>query len=347
MKVEAARDAAKSWVAENACRTEGFVGAYFSGSTVDMDGNAELPSDSDVDVIVVLDRDEAPMKPGKFRYEGVLLEATYLSANDLASPEKVLADYHLAGGFRRDTLIADPSGRLKELQTAVSRHFADSKWVRRRCGHARSRIEQGLRGLDVNAPLPDRAMAWLFPTGVTTHVLLAAATRNPTVRLRYLAARKTLERYGQSGMYPELLELLGCAQLSEGRVAQHLSRLEQTFDAAAGAAKTPFFFSSDITAAARPVAIDGIRMRIAAGDYREAVFWIAATFARCHKILAADDPAQDRALLPAFEELLDDLGVATDRELHRRADAVLRYLPKLWACAEAIIAANPEIRVSE
>jgi hypothetical protein len=27
--------------------------------------------------------------------------------------------------------------------------------------------------------------AWLFPTGVTCHVLLVAALRNPTVRLRY------------------------------------------------------------------------------------------------------------------------------------------------------------------
>lgn len=107
------------------------------------------------------------------------------------------------------------------------------------------------------------------PTSVTTHVLLVAALRNPTVRLRYLAARDVLADYGQVGLYPELLRLLGCAQLTRQRVQQHLRELTRTFDAAAAVAKTPFFFSSDITALARPIAID-------------------ATFARCHKILAAD-----------------------------------------------------------
>jgi hypothetical protein len=51
--------------------------------------------------------------------------------------------------------------------------------------------------------------AWLFPTGVTTHVLLTADLRNLTVRLRYPAVRELLVAYGQPEFYEELLALLG------------------------------------------------------------------------------------------------------------------------------------------
>lgn len=150
--------------------------------------------------------------------------------------------------------------------------------------------------------------------------------------------------YGHSGLYAELLELLGCARMPSRRVERHLDELTRTFDAAAAVARTPFFFSTDITAAARPIAIDGSRGLIRAGLHREAVFWIAATFARCHKILEADAPAQlQRSLLPAFESLIADLGVATAQARDQRADQVVRFLPKLWDTAEAIMRENPDI----
>lgn len=74
------------------------------------------------------------------------------------------------------------------------------------------------------------------------------------------------------------------------RGQHHLRELATTFDATVQVAKTPFFFSSDITPTARPIAIDGSQRLIDSGDHHEAVFWIIATFARCHTILAADAP---------------------------------------------------------
>jgi hypothetical protein len=44
--------------------------------------------------------------------------------------------------------------------------------VRRRCQHAERRIVDGLGRLDASGPFHDQVTAWLFPTGVTTHVLL-------------------------------------------------------------------------------------------------------------------------------------------------------------------------------
>jgi hypothetical protein len=303
-----------------------------------------MPSASDIDIVIVTAKAEPPLKLGKFIYCGTLVEATYLSWNQLASVEEVLMSYHLAGSFRVDTIIADPTGHLRTLQTQVSSRFAELVWVRRRCENARQRIENGLRAIDTSAPFHDLVTAWLFPTGVTTHVLLVAALRNPTVRLRYLAARDVLMEYGHAGFYPDLLKLLGCDHLSPQRVQHHLDELARTFDAAAAAAKTPFFFSTDITATARPIAIDGSRELIRAGYHREAVFWIVATFARCHKILAADAPLDlQRALAPAFDALIADLGITSTGDLIRHAGDVIQFLPRLWETTEALLFSNPGI----
>ncbi|KRE36727.1 hypothetical protein ASG85_08740 [Paenibacillus sp. Soil724D2] len=347
MKVGSARTAAAKWVMHHASLEACFHGAYFSGSTVGLPDDAELSAASDIDVVIVTTHAEPPLKLGKFVYDGILLEATYLSWNELASVDEVLTSYHLASSFRVDSIIADPTGHLRRLQTQVSRHFAERVWVRRRCENARQKIENALQAIDTSAPFHDLVTAWLFPTGVTTHVLLVAALRNPTVRLRYLAARDVLTKYGHADLYPDLLKLLGCAHLTPQRVEHHLDKLALAFDTAAAVAKTPFFFSTDITATTRQIAIDGSRELIRAGCHREAVFWIVATFARCHKILVADaSPDLQRLFAPDFEAIIVDLGITSTDSFIRRAEDVMQFLPKLWETTEAILFANSGI-VSE
>jgi hypothetical protein len=344
MNVGLARATAARWVARHARDDAGFRGAFFSGSTTWLPDDAELPPASDVDVVVVTAGDDPPPKLGKLRYGGILLEVTYLSVDQLASAEEVLASYHLAGSFRVDTIIDDPTGHLRRLHAQVARGFAQRPWVRRRCEDARRKIERRLQAIDGSAPFHDQVSSWLFPTGVTTHVLLVAALRNPTVRLRYLAAREVLADYGHTDVYPELLDLLGCTALGRRRVQDQLRELARTFDATAAVVRTPFSFSGDVTPAARPVAIDGSQELIDRGDHREAVFWIVATYARCHKILAADAPPDLRvAHTPAFRSAVADLGITSTDDLLRRAGDVLRYLPRLWAATEAILSANPDV----
>ncbi|MCS7464913.1 hypothetical protein N0M98_33055 [Paenibacillus doosanensis] len=344
MNVGSAKKAAADWVTNHASRTEGYRGAYFSGSTAVLPDEAELPASSDVDVMIVTAEAAPPLKPGKFIHRDALLEASYISWHQLASAEEVLTNYHLANGFRTNTIIADPTGHLHSLQAEVSRLFARRPWVRRRCLNVREKIENGLRAIDTAAPLHDLLTSWLFPTGVTTHLILVAALRNPTVRLRYLAAREVLESCGQESLYLELLELLGCAHLTAERTERHLDELARTFDAAAAASRTPFFFSSNISPASRPIAIDGSRELIRRGFHREAIFWIAATFARCHKILAADAPREQQQLLPAFEAVIADLGIRSREDFLSRAAEGIGFLPRLWEAAESIMANNAEIQ---
>ncbi|MFC4103449.1 hypothetical protein [Paenibacillus xanthanilyticus] len=345
MKIGQARAAAEEWVHLHASKTAGFAGAYYSGSTVGRPDDEELPSASDVDIVIVIEAEQPPMKPGKFRYRETLLEATYLAASQLASADQVLASYHLAGSFRTDAIIADPTGRLGVLQTEVARRFHDYGTVRMRCQEAHDRVHNGLRAIDADAPLHDLATSWLFPTGIMAHIPLVAALRNPTVRLRYAAAREALADYGCEAMYDKLLTQLGCAGWSPDQTMRHLRQLEQTFDAAAEAAKTPFFFSSDIAEAAKPIVIDGSIALIRAGMHREAVFWIAATFARCHKIMAADAERElQETHLPAFRSLLADLGLHDKSDFLTRAEQSLRTLPELWEAVETMLLTNPEIR---
>lgn len=344
MKVGAAKAAAAEWVMQHASKEEWFQGAYFSGSTVEMPNDAELSTSSDVDIVVVTALDNPPPKLGKFLYNGALLEVTYLSWNQLSSAEEVLTNYHLAGSFQVNTIIADPTGRLRQLQSQVSQHFAEELWVRRRCENVMKKIENGLRSIDTSAPFYDQVTSWLFPTGVTTHVILVAALRNPTVRRRYVAAREVLMEYGHLDFYSNLLELLGCTHMTPQRVEEYLDELARTFDAAVTVAKTPFFFSTDITTIARPIAIDGSRELIRTGYHHEAVFWIVATFARCHKILAADAPSElQRAFTPAFENIVDDLGITSTNDIICRSEDVIRFLPRLWEIAEDILLKNPDI----
>ncbi len=344
MIVRQAKEIARQWVLEEGVQTPGIVGAYFNGTVTALPAEAELPPTSDLDLMLVLDGPEPPVKPGKFSYQGVMLEVSYLPAEQVRSAEYVLGQYHLAGSFRYPSVILDPTGRLTDLNTAVGRDFARREWVVRRCQHARDRILSNLESIRADAPFPDQVTAWLFATGVTTHLPLVAGLQNPTVRTRYLAARTLLAQYGKLDFYEELLELLGCATVSQNQARRHLAAMTEAFDAAIPVVRTPFFFAADLSQDARPVAIDGSRDLIERGDHREAVFWLVATYARCQHVFLADAPALAEQFAPGFAALVGDLGIHSFADLRQRAVQARGFLPRLWSETEAIIAANPDVQ---
>jgi hypothetical protein len=348
MLAKEAKDVARQWVIEEAGKAPGFSGAFYAGSTIWLPDDAVFPPTSDVDVWVVLDDPDPPDKPGKFIYRDVILEVSYLPKDQLRSPEQILGDYHMAGSFRTPSIISDPSGRLTELQAAVSRDFAKRRWVYKRCEHARNRVLRNLRSLDESQPFHDQVTAWLFAAGVTTHVLLVAGLKNPTVRQRYVAARELLADYYRLDFYETLLEMLGCARISRGCVEHHLAALADAFDATKAVVKTPFFFAPDISDIARPIAIDGSRELIERGYHREALFWMVATYSRCQKVLHHDAPVemQDR-FSPGYRQLLGDLGIASYADLQERSAQIKGLLPRVWEVAEDIMAANLGIEDSE
>ena len=339
-----AKAAAARWVENDAAQTPGFAGAFLHGSIVGVAVDTALAPSSDVDVMVVRDGSMADVKPGKFVFSGVVLDVTDLSWDELGSAEDVLGQYHLAGSFRYPSVLADPTGRLRPLNLAVAREFARRDWVRRRCADAMARIERNLVGSATADEWHDRVTAWLFGTGVMTHVLLVAGLRNPTVRTRYAAAGDLMRRYGRLEDFETLLVLQGSAGLTRAQVEGHLAGLAEVFDVAAKAIRTPVFFATDISPDARVIAIDGSQELIERGEHREAVFWIVATYARCLSILSRDAaPEVYERFRPGFDALLADLGIEGDADLAMRAVEVRAALPWLLGVAEDVMDLNPEI----
>ena len=339
-----AKNVARQWVDQEVSKAPGFRGAFFHGSANWLSDQADLPSTSDLDVMVVFDEDAASIRTGKLVHGDVLLEISRFSSEQLRSPEVVLSDYRLAGSFHVASVIADPSGQLSDLQAAVAKDYAKRSWVRARCEHARDNVLKHLGSSNESAPFHDQVTAWLFGTGVTTHVLLVAGLKNPTVRSRYQAARELLADYGRLDFYETFLGLLGCAQISRTHVENHFDAMTDAFDAAKIAIKTPFFFASDITDIARPVAIDGTRELIERGFHREAVFWLVATYSRCQQVFYQDASNEIQQRFDrGYRDLLADLGIDSPEDLAPRSQQVREFLLQLMEVSEAIMDANPEI----
>lgn len=344
MRAQAARSIARQWLAREIVARPGFCGALWHGSVLDLPNDAPLDPSTDLDLIVVFDEPPEGLRRGKHPVDGALLDITVLPWSDIRDPDTVLANHQLAPSFRSPELLADPDGALAHLRDSVAREFNRREWVERRVERAVRKVRDFLDCIDPGTPFAGSVMSWLFGTGVTTHVLLVAGLRNPTVRKRYIAARELLRDVGMPGMHEELLRMLGSASLSPDQASRHLAALKPAFDATASTIRTPlFFFASDLSPAARPIAIGGSLAMIAAGDHREAMFWIAATWARCMQVFHADAPALEARFDSAFRAMLADLGIRSVEDMQARAAEVRTALPHLQSVAGAIMDTTPEI----
>jgi hypothetical protein len=344
MNAGEARNAAQHWINAEAAPVPGFHGAFLHGSIVGLPPDTELPPTSDVDIIAVFDTPEPAVRSGKFLYQNCLLEVTPLPAVLFATPEAVLENYPLAGSLRAPGILADPTGHLQSLHEGVAREFAKRFWVERRATNAFEKVRNMVRSLKEDAPLHDQTNTWLFGAAITTHVLLVAGLQNPTVRRRYATVRDLLTRYGKPEVQETLLELLGVAHWTREQVEYHLDAMTDAFDAAKTLRRSPYRFASDLSDVARPISVDGSRDLIAQGYHREAVFWIAATFARCQWVFHYDAPESVREPHERrFHELLTDLGTDSFAERQARCERIEAYLPALWETAQFVLDTNHEI----
>lgn len=338
MRAGDARLIGRQWVERHLAARPGFRGALWHGSLLDVADDAPLPAGSDLDLLILHSQPIDDLRPGKRLVEGVLLDATPLRWENVSNPGQVLANHHLAPSFNRRRLLADADGEVRRLCDQISAEFPRRQWIERRCQSAVSLIHQHLERLDPAAPFVQNVMSWLFGTGITTHVLLVAGLRNPTVRRRYVAARSLLDELQMPQAYAELLDLLGSRAIDATAVRRHLDALAEAFDAAVEAIRSPFPFASDLTRAARPIAIDGSRAMIDAGDHREAMFWIAVTWTRCMQVFEADAPDLLGRFDPNYRAMLADLGIRSPADVQQRGAAVeAYYLPRLDAIKAAIM----------
>lgn len=343
MQAGTARDIARRWVEETASRLTGYRGALWHGSIISIPDDAPLQPTSDIDIVLIVDDPASQPKVGKVESDGVLLDVSYVAWDEISSPDRVLENHSLAPTLRNPEIIADPAGAIARIQHEVAANFARRVWVERRCESVRDRIVRNFGSLDPARPFPDLVSAWLFGTGLTTHVLLVAGLCNPTVRKRYLAVRELLEDYGHVEWYGDLLDLLGCTGMTRTQAERHLATLAEAFDAAIPVVRTPFFFASDITEPGRRISLDGSRDLIESGNHRESVFWLVATYARVQTIFHHDAPELEERHAPGFHELLDDIGITSLADMERRGGEVEAFLPRLMERAQVIMDETPEI----
>lgn len=332
-----AKIAARAWATNLASDMPGYCAAFVAGSTAGLPDSSLLPTWSDTDVMVVRD-DAGSTKAGKFVFKGVLLDGTILARDSLADIESVLGQYHLAHALAAGEAIDDPTGWLTEIQRVVGREYPRRRWVEARCANARESVTSGFQALSASSSLAEQAQAWVFPTGVMTHILLVAGLRNPTVRRRYEAVRDLLAEHGQLGLHEQLLESLGSRRMTKDQVGRHLDAVTRMFDAAALAPANSYRFSSDVSQIARPISIDGSWDMIERGYHREAVFWLIVTGSRAlQKLAYGAGPEAASRFEPEFASLLSDLGIDTFDDVLPRREHALNLLPEVWRVARQIM----------
>ncbi len=339
MIVREARAIAREWVEQYGPRFLGFCGAYLSGSFLQAPEDDIWPETSDIDIVIIIEDKPPEIKPGKFQYGGVLLEVSLIHKGEYTSLKHILSTHYLAYALHIDGIINDPHGFLKPLHLEVKEQYAKDFWMRKRCQFIIAHIRDSIAHFNRNAPFHEQVTGWLFPTGIATFPILAAALKNCTVRKRYTAARMVLEAYGLMEFYPPLIRLLTGDIFKVSSLPGHLRELETTFDLACKTTgpSVHYPFRSDISFSSRPVALDGSRDLIESAYPMEAVFWMAATFARCHAILFMDAPELHHQRLPAFQAFMSGLGISGPEEMDRRNEALLAFLPEIERIADTII----------
>ncbi|MDQ2683763.1 MAG: hypothetical protein M3Y37_09580, partial [Chloroflexota bacterium] len=299
---------------------------------------------SDVDVLVVPHPGAEVPARAKHVEAGLALDVSTIDRSELEPADRILGTYHLAGSLRSArSILYDPQGWLTNNQRMVEAGFDDPRWVRTRYEGAIRRIESNLRHLETAESLEARVIGWLFAAGITTHVLLVAGLRNPTVRSRYVATRSMLAELGHPEMYAPLIDLLDPPKCGPTWVGMYIDSLEIVFDRARHLRKTWFHFAPDISQSGRVGEIDAARELVRAGHHREAMFWIGVTAARCTLILNTDvDDSPGARHNKLLAELAYGFRIKHEDHVANRADELRSMIPRLRADAEALIADRQE-----
>jgi hypothetical protein len=75
------------------------------------------------------------------------------------------------------------------------------------------------------------------------------------------------------------------------------------------------------------------------------LFGFLVTHTWCQTALYNDAPSSlQEQFKPAYQHLMSDLGITSPAALQQRHAQVRDSLPRVWELAQAIMAANPDIR---
>ena len=347
MLAHEARGLASDWLFANCVGAPGFIGAFLSGSVAWMKPEASVSKASDIDLVVVFEDSDQPPGSGKRAWKQAVLEIKYLTLDAIADVEAVLSDYHLAGALWRNAVLADPTGKIAKITHEIGNEFTKACWVRRRMAQVRDRAHQRVARFRDADELHDRVTTFFFGAGLCPHMILVADLANPTIRRRYAASQPVLKRYRRLDYHERLLTTLGSRTWSRQVAERHLADVTAAFDLACSITRSPYRFASDMSLAARPMAIDGSSEMIQSGFPREAAFWLITVMSRSRAVITMDGSADQLAWFDTvYWRLLQALGISDENAMDMRANEASNDIADCWTlCCEMLTSAvSPEGR---
>lgn len=345
MLVKDAKQVVRNWVESEVSKIDGYSGAFIFGSVNWMKDDDEFPSSSDVDVRIVLDLDELPISFKKEKYNDVLIDVSYVSLATIQSPEDVLSNYPMAPHFTQDCIIADPHEYLERVRDVVSKEYPRRKWVEKRVNAVKQwQLDSIEQFLNKAAPLHDQVFAWLYGSGMFSHIFLVADLKNPTVRKAHAASGDVLKHYGKQAFHEKTLNLIGSADMTMNQVQALLDNCAEAFDSAKEVRKTEFFGDTIITDMGRPTAIGGIQELIDKGYHREAVYWLIVIHTWCQKILYNDAPPDIQAeFMPKYDAFMQAIGIQSTDDIDKKIEQIKELTDEAYSIADYIMKQNTDI----
>ncbi len=259
---------AGEWVERHGSQTPGFCGAHLTGGINTMLPDALFPLYRDVDLIIVLrEGGKSTEENLELAYRGLILECGVKGLEEYRSPERVLANPHIAHDFTTDSVLSDPTGLLAKTQGVVTKEFARLRWVLARCDYEKRRALGHLEELgQVDSPLAALTQLWRFAEFLAGSIAVAHL-RPPTHRKCLVLMRELLREQDRLDLQEEVLSVLGCARMDREKVESYLEECAVAFDRAVTVKKTPSFWGFKLRPHVRPYAIEGAQEIIDRGNH--------------------------------------------------------------------------------
>jgi hypothetical protein len=343
MTVREAKEIARDWLTAEGAALSGFCGAFFAGSVNWMAPNEVFPSGSDLDIFIIVDREDiGTLRTRKFLYRGVVLEPAYYPLDEFESPEAVLSDYRVACHLTVPSVISDPRSVLTRIQPVVLDEYGRRKWIRKRCDAARDYVAQCIT-LGQGAPSPyELWLGWGCFSTFGPRIAALADLRAPTAKRSLVVSKEVFAKYGELPMQERFLRILGVETmpLAEARVC--LDECIAVLDRAIEFHRTPCEGDNFVSRASRELLIRGVHEMFEAGYHREVINFIDMVFYISLSVIVTDAPEGVRREADGlFRQYMRHHGISREEEHRTRIELARTGLEELMACAERIIRANP------
>lgn len=297
--------------------------AFVGGSSASAPPESELASDQDVDVYVLIEQEPPPGKIGKVRIDGALLDISWLN-REVFEHALDADDAVMTSLLQFGLVIHDPEGWLIPRQAEVRSRFATTSSIAARLASMRAKIRDGLARDSSHLSPAEQVMNWLFPSTLATHLPLIAALRPLTVRKRFVAAKAVMP----ANAYEELLSLYGFQSITPHQAQTWLDETADILDATREhAERSERFWATDLLAP--EIAIGGSQELINTGLYREALFWIIATRARC-LVLFHDEGINPSTFSAALARMLSTMNLESPEKRAARSLAIIDWVDR-WS----------------